>query len=234
MAVSSRLSPFYLSLGIRQPPCSYCKKPVFVLHYVDTWYWYVRIFFIRAERSHSGRVRLLGKQVSAKADREFESRPLRSGYEACVKLCVNGMQKMIFSINIEAPRKKVWDTLWDDTTFRDWGNIIDEGQYMVGEVKEGNEVQFMSSSGYGVTSLIEKLIPNEFVLIRQRADTQNSGKQAREKEWTGGTESYSLKENNNSTTLKVSIDVPSGLEELFQDRFPRALGRVKELAENKK
>ena len=30
-----------------------------------------------AERSHSGRVRLLGKQVSTKVDREFESRPLR-------------------------------------------------------------------------------------------------------------------------------------------------------------
>ena len=50
------------------------------------------------------------------------------------------MQKMQFSIEIEAPREKVWQTLFDDKTFRDWGNIIDEGQYMVGELAEGNEV----------------------------------------------------------------------------------------------
>lgn len=124
--------------------------------------------------------------------------------------------------------------LWDDKAFRDWGGIIDEGQYMVGEIHEGNEVQFISSvNGYGVTSLIERLIPNEFVSFRQMADTQGSGKQKREKEWTGGTESYSLKENNNATTLQVSIDVPPGLEALFTDRFPRALKRVKELAEKK-
>ena len=105
---------------------------------------------------------------------------------------------------------------------------------MVGEIKEGNEVQFISSvSGYGVTSLIEKLVPNEFASFRQMADTKDSGNQEREKEWTGGTESYSLVENNNTTTLSVNIDVPSGLEEIFEVRFPKALERIKFLAEKK-
>ncbi len=105
---------------------------------------------------------------------------------------------------------------------------------MVGEMKEGNEVQFISSvSGYGVTSLIEKLALNEFVSFRQMADTKDSGEHEREKEWTGGTESYSLEENNNITTLRVNIDVPPGQEETFKVRFPKALGRVKFLAEKK-
>ena len=122
----------------------------------------------------------------------------------------------------------------ENKTFRDWGNIIDEGQYMVGEIKEGNEVQFISSvSGYGVTSLVEKLIENEFVLFRQMADTKDSGQQEREKEWTGGAESYSLAENEGVTILKVDIDVPPGQEETFKDRFPKALERVKILAEKK-
>ncbi|MEO5927727.1 MAG: SRPBCC domain-containing protein [Patescibacteria group bacterium] len=144
------------------------------------------------------------------------------------------MQKMEFSIEIKASRERVWKTLWEDKTFRDWGSIIDEGQYMVGELAEGNEVQFISgSSGYGVTSLIEKLIPNEYVAIRQSADTKDSGKQEREKEWTGGTETYELTENDGVTALDVHIDVPPGLEEIFQDRFPKALERVKVLAEGK-
>ena len=141
---------------------------------------------------------------------------------------------MQFSIEIEAPRKKVWQTLWEDKTFRDWGSIIDEGQYMVGELAEGNEVQFISAEGLGVTSVIEKLIPNEYIAFKQVADTMDSGKQERDKEWTGGTESFELSEKNNITNLIVKIDIPPGLEEIFKDKFPKALERVKILAEKKK
>ena len=141
---------------------------------------------------------------------------------------------MQFSIEIEAPREKVWQTLWEDKTFRDWGNIIDEGQYMVGEIAEGSVVQFISSeNGLGVTSVIEKLIPHEYIAFKQVADTADSGKEERDKEWTGGTESFELIEKNNSTNLTVKIDVPPGLEEIFKDRFPKALERVKILAEKK-
>ena len=144
------------------------------------------------------------------------------------------MQKQQFSIEIKAPRERVWNTLWDGKTFRDWANIIDEGTYMVGELKEGNEVQFISSvSGFGVTSLVEKLAQNEFISFRQMADTKDSGEREREKEWTGGTESYSLAENEGITTLTVDIDVPPGQEETFRVRFPKALERVKILAEKK-
>src|SRR2546428_13837945 len=98
------------------------------------------------------------------------------------------MQKQRFSIEIKAPRERVWNTLWEDKTFRNWGNIIDEGQYMVGEIKEGNEVQFISSvSGYGVTRLVEKLTINEFVSFRQSADTKDRGDLEPDKGWTSGT-----------------------------------------------
>ena len=98
------------------------------------------------------------------------------------------MKKIQFSIEINAAKARVWETLWEDITFRDWANIIDEGTYMKGVMKEGNEIQFISSvSGYGVTDLVEKLNPNEFVLFRHGADTKESGQQEREKEWTAGT-----------------------------------------------
>jgi len=142
------------------------------------------------------------------------------------------MKEIQFSIEINASRESVWATLWEDTTFRDWANAIDEGTYMKGVMKEGNEIQNISSvNGYGVTSLIEKLILNEFALFRHSADTKDSGQQEREKEWTGGTESYSLTEKNGVTTLIVKIDVPQELEEIFIIRFPKALERVKNLAE---
>ena len=143
------------------------------------------------------------------------------------------MQKQQFSIEIKAPRERVWDTLWEDKTFRDWANSIDEGMYLVGELKEGNEVQFSSVSGYGVTSLVKKLVRNEFVSFRHMADTMDSGEREREKEWTGGEESYSLAENDSVTTLTVAMDVPPGQEETFKVRFNKGLEMVKILAEKK-
>jgi len=142
------------------------------------------------------------------------------------------MKELQFSIKINAPKEKVWNTLWDDTTFRDWANIIDEGTYMKGVLKEGNKIQFISSvNGYGVTSLVEKLVQNELVVFRHMADTKDSGEQKREKDWTGGTESHSLTEVNGITTLTVEFDVPTEMEEIFIVRFPKALERIKALAE---
>ena len=142
------------------------------------------------------------------------------------------MKKIQFSIEINASKERVWATLWEDVTLRDWANIIDEGTYMRGVMKAGNEIEFISSvNGYGVTSLIEKLIPNEFILFRHRADTKGSGQQEREKEWTGGTESYSLTEKDGVSVLIATADIPDELEEIFNIRLPRALDRIKALAE---
>ena len=142
------------------------------------------------------------------------------------------MKSIQFSIKIKASKEKVWATLWEDTTFRDWVNIIDEGTYMKGIMKEGNKIQFISSlNGYGVTSMIEKLKPNEFLLLKHSSDTKAEGQQEREKEWTGGEESYSLAEENEVTTLIVMIDMPEEQEEWFNIYYPKALDRLKYLAE---
>lgn len=142
------------------------------------------------------------------------------------------MPTMNFSTQIKASKEKVWRTLWDDQTMREWTGIIDEGTYMKGELKEGNQVEFISAvNGYGVTSLVEKLVPNEYILFRQIMDTKESGAEERDKEWTGGRESYTLTEKDGVTTLTGELDVPTELTEIFQDRYPKALARVKEMAE---
>ncbi len=142
------------------------------------------------------------------------------------------MKEMHYSIEINTKKEKVWDTLWQDETFRQWASVIDPETYMIGELKEGNEVQFISvANGYGVTSLVEKVTPGEFLLLRHQADTQETGEQEREKEWTGGEESYTLTEKDGITTLVVAFDVPTELEEYFTVNYPKALKLVKELAE---
>jgi len=142
------------------------------------------------------------------------------------------MKELRFSTSIQSDKETVWATLWDDKTFRQWASIIDPGTYMVGELKKGNEVQFISSeNGYGVTSLVEACIVYEFVLLRHSADTQDTGSEKREKQWTGGKEWYTLKESDGATELSVGFEVPDELREYFEEHYPVALARVKALAE---
>lgn len=146
----------------------------------------------------------------------------------------NHMKQMQFTVEINAPKDKVWDTLWQDKTFREWASIVDPETYMMGELKEGNEVQFLSAeNGYGVTSLVKKLVPGEYLLLLHEADTQDTGARTRQKQWTGGEESYALEEKDGITTVTTAFDVPEELEDYFNDAYPKALQRVKVLAETK-
>lgn len=60
------------------------------------------MILLRAERSHSGRVRPLGERISAStADREFESRPLRSVRNPTPTASLNKMKDLVVQEIIE-------------------------------------------------------------------------------------------------------------------------------------
>lgn len=144
------------------------------------------------------------------------------------------MKEMQFSIEINSTKESVWKTLWQDETFRQWARLIDPDTYMVGELEEGNEIQFISAAnGYGVTSLVEKVIENEYLQLRHSADTQDTGQRERDNQWTGSQETYVLTQNDGTTTLTVTFGVPSELEEYFRENYPKALEKIKQLAESK-
>lgn len=39
------------------------------------------------------------------------------------------MQHLIFSTTIDTPKEKVWDELWEDSSYRKWTSIFCEGSY---------------------------------------------------------------------------------------------------------
>lgn len=141
------------------------------------------------------------------------------------------MKELRFRAVIHAPREKVWNTMWQDKVFREWAGLIDPGTYMVGDLVAGNEVQFISENGYGVTSLVEKLTESEYLLLRHSADTQDVGEREREKQWTGGKEVYLLEENDGVTTLTITFDSPEELEGIMNASYPKAMEKIKELVE---
>ena len=142
------------------------------------------------------------------------------------------MNELHFTTTINASKERVWSTLWSDETFRQWAGLIDPGTYMTGELRQGNEVQFISAeNGYGVTSLVDECREYKFVRLKHQADTQDVGERSRDDQWTGGAETYELDDSHGVTTLTTTFDVPAELEELFRKLYPKALAKVKDLAE---
>ena len=144
------------------------------------------------------------------------------------------MKKETFSITIKAPKEKVWHILWDDPTYRKWTSVFNAGSYAVSDWKEGSKIQFLSSDGSGMYSVIAKSIPPDFMSFEHIGVVKNFEEQQIDQEtedWSGALENYTLKEENGATELTVEMDVHKDHEKYFQETFPKALEKVKELAE---
>ena len=141
------------------------------------------------------------------------------------------LNQMHFDIDIDAPREKVWRVLWDDASFRDWSSVFAEGSYAVSDWKEGSTVQFIDpSNNSGMQAIIEKKRPNEFISFRHEAELKD-GKVQPPAAWSGAHENYTLTSSNGRTLLKVDLDAADEHQKMFNDKFPKALKRIKELSE---
>lgn len=144
------------------------------------------------------------------------------------------MEKLQFSVNINAPRERIWQTLWNDTTYRQWTAVFHEGSYAESDWQEGSKVLFLSPGGNGMTSRIARLIPNQFMSFEHLGEVKNGVEDfasAESKGWSGAFENYSLKQDGNVTELSVEIDMDNEYADYFKGAFPKALDKVRELAE---
>ncbi len=140
------------------------------------------------------------------------------------------MYKLNFSIDIQTPREKVWEVLWDEDTFRDWTSVFaegSEGAYINSDWVEGGRFEFFESD-VGSYGIIEKLIPNEFISFRHLGELREGKEYPYDRERL---ESYTLNENNGVTTLTLEQDIPEEYKNMFEDATPKAFERIKELAE---
>src|SRR5262249_45665062 len=76
------------------------------------------------------------------------------------------MQRLTFSISINAPKEKVWRTMLADATYRQWTSAFEEGSYADTDWSEGSKALFLTPSGNGMASRILAHRPNEFLSIR--------------------------------------------------------------------
>ena len=144
------------------------------------------------------------------------------------------MEKQHFSILINAPRETVWQILWDDQSYREWTAVFSEGSRAETDWKKGSKVLFLGGSGEGMVSKIEENIPNEFMSIKHLGivkDGIEDMDSEEVKKWEGTMENYTLLDLNGKTELIIDIDITDDHKDYFQTTWPKALQKVKEMAE---
>jgi uncharacterized protein YndB with AHSA1/START domain len=140
------------------------------------------------------------------------------------------MNRLQFSIDIAAPRETVWRILWDDATYRDWTSAFADGSYAVSDWNAGSPIQFLGPDGSGMSAVIEKKRPGEFMSFRHVAEIRN-GHDNRRQDGRALTRITRLPKKNGGTTLIVDLDAHDEYRKMFEDMFPKALQRVESLAE---
>ncbi len=145
------------------------------------------------------------------------------------------MKKLHFSITINAPKQKIWETMLDPETYKEWVNVSWPGSYYEGKWEHGGKLKFISPGKGGTLAKLVEHRPYDFSKAKHIAVITPDGKEDTEsdvaKGWIGTTESYTFTEKNGMTELAVEINTTPAWEEMFTSGWPKALQKLKEIAE---
>ncbi|MGO4783774.1 SRPBCC domain-containing protein [Cryobacterium sp. W22_MBD10_FK3] len=148
------------------------------------------------------------------------------------------METQHFSIQVKAPAAIVWETMFDDSTYRQWTSVFNPNSYFEGSWLPGSEIRFLGSNAdggmNGMYGVITENRPYEFVLIEYQGQILNdvddtTSREARQ--LIGAREAYSFTETDGTTTVTIDVDTADTYAELFGELWPKGLAKLKELAE---
>ena len=151
------------------------------------------------------------------------------------------MKKLTFSVNINAPVKRVYDCMLginSKSTYEQWTSLFNPTSTYEGGWEKGNKILFIgvdeNGERGGMVSRIAENIPNRFVSI-QHYGLLNADKEITEgpevEKWANGFENYTFEENNGTTTVTVDLDTTDDFLGYMNQTYPKALDKLKELCE---
>ncbi|SER57929.1 SRPBCC domain-containing protein [Pedobacter rhizosphaerae] len=140
------------------------------------------------------------------------------------------MEKITFTNEIDASVEKVWDTLFGTETYPQWTVVFTEGSAVETDWKKGSKALFTDGKGNGMVSEIAESIPNEFMSIKHLGELKD-GKETFPEGWEASFENYELKEKAGKTELTVSMDTNKEWKEYFENVWPKAIEKIKEIAQ---
>lgn len=149
------------------------------------------------------------------------------------------MEKLNASIYIDAPKEKVWETMLGADTYGQWTKVFNPTSRVEGDWSEGSKMLFLGTDedGKGEGGMVARIAANrpyEYLSIEHIGiiedgveDTTSEKAQA----WAPAFENYTFIEKDGGTELSIDMDVMEEHRAMFEDMWPKALQKLKELAE---
>lgn len=128
----------------------------------------------------------------------------------------------------------------EDATYREWTESFNPGSYYQGDWSEGSKILFLgpnpdgSAGEGGMVAYIRENRPYEFISIEHAGFVKNGVEDTTSEEvkkWTPAYENYTFTEKDGGTEVSVDMDIAEEYKAMFEEMWPKALERLKEIAE---
>lgn len=142
------------------------------------------------------------------------------------------IKKLTFDIAINAPVDKVWDTMLQKETYKQWTEAFSPGSSYEGSWEQGSPMRFVDEKGTGgmVSEIAENRL-HEFVSIKHLSMFQNGETMSEGQDWFPAYENYTFVAKDGGTHVLIELDMAEEWEEMFTEMWPKALQKLKELCE---
>lgn len=151
------------------------------------------------------------------------------------------MERLHFSITINAPKETVWKTMLDRELYSQWTDAFMPGSYFEGDWSEGSSLRFLAPDKNGnIMGMVSRVRENKpfRYLSLEHLNTIENGVENRSEEavnnWAGAQENYILNEKDGKTELLIEMDTSEEYKEMFMESWPKALQKLKTLSEGKR
>jgi uncharacterized protein YndB with AHSA1/START domain len=149
--------------------------------------------------------------------------------------------KMYFEQHIDADIETVYNTMIDQKFYSEWTSAFNPASRYRGTWEKGSKIVFIGEDQQGnqggMVSRIRENIPNSYISIEHmgilEGDKEILSGQKVEK-WAGALENYSFTDLNGKTLVKVDMDSNDEYKGYFEETWPKALIRLKEVCEARK
>jgi uncharacterized protein YndB with AHSA1/START domain len=138
------------------------------------------------------------------------------------------------SVEINAPKKKVWDVLLNPKFINTWTSEFSEGSHVEAHWSVGGTVLYKDKNGYGLKGKVTDNKPNELLRVEYEAVLRAGVEDYESSEfenWKGCSDTYLLSEKNVVTHLSIESTVPTDYFESFSSLWDKALNKIRELSE---
>lgn len=151
------------------------------------------------------------------------------------------MQKIHKTIQIDAPREKVWEVMFDKDQYAKWTEAFHAGSRFEGDWSEGSKMLFIgpdeeSGKEMGMVSRIAENRAPEFMSIEHLgiyADGVEDTTSDEARKWSPAFENYTLNEKDGGTELVIDQDMQDEYFDAFSQMWDGALKNIKDLIEGR-